>query len=329
MESVFVTGPDGLLGSNLVRELIARDYHVTAMIQKGRDPFTLNRLPVKKVFGDITSSQEVQNLSKGFDYFIHVAALTDMWPSRGGNHFLINVEGTKNVINAVLENGVKRLVYVGSASSFGYGSLADPGDEESPYKSFRYNLDYMDSKLKAQHLVASASKNDNLPALIVCPTFMIGPFDARPSSGALVLALAKKNLPFLPSGGKNWASVKDVAVACCNALTRGRIGESYILGGENLSYKDAVRRMADAIDLKYYPKVVMPDFIMKTIGFLGSTVSPLTQKTPKLSYPMACVACDHHYFTPAKAIEELGLPQTPIEQATQELHNWFIENHYL
>lgn len=242
---------------------------------------------------------------------------------------MINVDGTKNVINAVLENGIKRLIHVGSASSFGYGSLANPGDEESPYKSFKYNLDYMDSKLKAQQLVASAVKKDNLPALIVCPTFMIGPYDVKPSSGALVLALAKKNLPALPGGGKNWASAKDVAVACCNALTMGRIGESYILGGENLSYKDAVMRMAAAIDIKYYPRFVMPDFILKTIGFLGSTVSLLTQSPPKLSYPMGCVACDHHYFTPAKAIEELGLPQTPIELATQELHNWFIENRYL
>ncbi len=328
MESVFVTGPDGLLGSNLVRELIARNFEVTAMIQKGRDPLTIQDLPVKKVFGDITSPQDVKNLSKGCDYFMHVAALTDMWPSRGGHHFLINVEGTINVINAALENGVKRLVHVGSASSFGYGTLANPGDEESPYKSFKYNLDYMDSKQKAHLLVSSAVKKDNLPALIVCPTFMIGPYDARPSSGALVLALAKKKLPFLPSGGKNWAAAKDVAVACCNALTRGRIGESYILGGENLSYKDAVRRMADAIGLNYYPGV-MPDFILKTIGFFGSTVSPLLQKPPKLSYSMACVACDHHYFSSAKAIQELGLPQTPIEQATQELYAWFIKNHYL
>lgn len=329
MESVFVTGPDGLLGSNLVRELISRNYQVTAMIQKGREPVTLNKLPVNKVVGDITSPQEVKNLSKGFDYFIHVAALTDMWPSRGGNHFLINVEGTKNVVNAVLQNDIKRLIHVGSASSFGYGCLTTPGDEESTYKMFKYKLDYMDSKQKAHELVSSAVKKDSLPALIVCPTFMIGPYDVKPSSGALVLALAKKKLPFLPSGGRNWASAKDVAVASCNALTKGRIGESYILGGENLSYKDAVRRMADAMDLKYYPQVIMPDFILKTIGFFGSTTSPLTLKPPKLSYSMARVACDHHYFSSAKAIQELGLPQTSIEKATQELHSWFIENRYL
>lgn len=329
MESVFVTGADGLLGSNLVRELIARNFEVTAMIQKGREPVTIKDLPVKKVVGDITSPQDVKNLSKGFDYFMHVAALTDMWPSRGGNHFLINVEGTKNVINAALENEIKRLIHVGSASSFGYGCLTNPGDEVSLYKSYKYNLDYMDSKQKAHELVVTAVKKDSLPALIVCPTFMIGPYDVRPSSGALVLALAKKKLPFLPSGGKNWASVKDVAVASCNALTKGRNGESYILGGENLSYKDAVRRMANAIDLKYYPRVVMPDFLMKGIGFLGSTFSPLTQNPPKLSYSMARVACDHHYFSSAKAIQELDLPQTPIEIATQELHHWFIENHYL
>jgi dihydroflavonol-4-reductase len=329
MRNVFVTGPDGLLGSNLVRELVARNYHVVAMIQKGRNPVTLDGLPIQKVYGDITCAQEVEDLSSGSEYLIHVAALTDTWPSRGGKHYLINVEGTKNVIRAALKNGTKRLVHVGSAGSFGYGDFDNPGDETSPYKSYKYKIDYTDSKRDGQLIVEEAAKKDGLPAIIVCPTFMIGPYDVKPSSGALVLALAKGKLPALPVGGRNWVAVKDVAVATSNALVHGRVGESYILGGENLTYKDAVKKMAQAIELKDYPQFVMPDLLLKTMGLFSSALSAVTQRPPKLSYPMACVACDHHYFSPRKAIDELGMPQTPIEHAAKELHDWFRENNYL
>jgi len=329
MSRVFVTGPDGLLGSNLVRELVARNFKVVAMIQKGRTSTTLDGLNITKVYGDITSAEEVEILSRGCDYFIHAAALTDMWPTRGGKHYLINVDGTKNVIRAVLNNKIKRLIYVGSAGSFGFGDKDNPGNETSPYKSFKYGLDYTDSKRDAQLLVENAVQKEGLPALIVCPTFMIGPYDVKPSSGALVLALAKNKLPCLPGGGRNWVAVKDVAVAICNSLHMGRVGHSYILGGANLSYKEAVRKMAQAIEIRDYPKFVLPNFLLRTMGALSSVMSELTQQPPKLSYPMACVACDGHYFDPSKAIQELNMPQTPLEIATKELHRWFDENNYL
>ncbi len=329
MNRVFVTGPDGLLGSNLIRELVARNYEVVAMIQRSRNPVTLNGLPIKKVYGDITSLQDVEELSRGCDYFIHVAALTDLWPSRKGMHYPINVEGTKCVIHAVIKNKIKRLIHVGSASSFGFGPLDNPGNEATSYKSYKYRLDYLESKREAQLLVQEAVKQDGLPAIIVCPTFMIGPYDLKPSSGALVLALAKGKLPALPGGGKNWVAVKDVAIAICNSLNMGTIGESYILGGENLSYKDAVQRMGKALGIRNYPKFIMPDILLKTIGAFSSAFAGLTKRPPKLSYPMARVACDHHYFSPQKAVKELNMPQTKLETATLELYAWFKENNYL
>ncbi|NJN42698.1 MAG: NAD-dependent epimerase/dehydratase family protein [Flammeovirgaceae bacterium] len=329
MANVFVTGPDGLLGSNLVRELLARNYEVTAMVQEGRDPVTLKGLPITKVYGDVTSVDQLKQLTKGFDYLVHIAALTDMWPTRGGKHFLINVEGTKNVIDAVLENGISRMIHVGSAGSFGYGTLEKPGTEEDSYKSAKYGIGYTDSKMVGEQVVNEAIKKRNLPAVIVCPTFMIGPYDVKPSSGAIVVAVAKRKLPALPGGGKNWASVKDVAIGTCNALERGRLGESYILGGENLSFKDAVKKIATAVGQPDYPKFVMPDFVLKTIGRFSDLYSSVSGKPVQLTYPMARVACDDHYFSSEKAIRELGLPQTPLEEAVKELHRWFKENNYL
>ncbi|MGZ4034025.1 MAG: NAD-dependent epimerase/dehydratase family protein [Bacteroidia bacterium] len=329
MSKVFVTGPDGLLGSNIVRELLERKYEVRAMLFHNRTPITLIGLPIEIVYGNIMSKEDLVRLSAGCDYFINVAAITDMWPSRGEIYFKINVQGAQNVIDAVLENKIKRLVHIGSASSFGYGTIDNPGNETTPFKSAKYKVDYIESKKLGQEKVIEAVKEKGLPAIIVCPTFMLGPYDSKPSSGAMVIAIVEGKMPAFSSGGKNWVYVKDVAKGACNALTMGRIGEAYILGGENLTYVDAVKRMADAVGQKKIPGFVAPDFFLKFIGLMGSLSGAITKKAPKLSYNIARIACDGHYFSPKKAIEELQMPQTPIEVGVKEAKEWFIKNDYL
>ncbi|MEO8148150.1 MAG: NAD-dependent epimerase/dehydratase family protein [Bacteroidia bacterium] len=329
MSKVFVTGSDGLLGNSVVRELLLRKHEVVAMVLNGRTSDTLKGLKIELVHGDITDKEYLEKLSKGCDYFIHIAAITDVWPSRGAHYYKVNVEGTKNAIDAALKNKVKRFIHVGSASSFGYGTLDNPGDENTPFKSSKYKSDYIESKKAGQEAVLEAVKKRNLPAIVACPTFMIGPYDTKPSSGAMIIAIAKKKLPAVTKGGKNWVASKDVAVAICNALDKGSIGATYILGGENLSFKVAVKRIADALGQTDYPKFEMPDVFIKSLGRLNSIVATVTGKPPKLSYPMAAIACDGHYFNPAKAINELGLPQTPIEEAVKELKYWIDETGYL
>ena len=328
MPKVFVTGPDGLLGSTVVRELLLRKYEVVAMVLKGSNPITIKDLPIEIVFGDITIESDVENLSQGCDYFIHMAAITDLWPSQGKKYFKVNVGGTHNAIEAALRNKVKRFIHVGSASSFGYGTIENPGNEKSVYKSSKYKLDYLESKRVSQELVLDAVRNRNLPAIVACPTFMIGPYDTKPSSGAIVMAIIKKDLPALTKGGRNWVATRDVAHAVCNSLESGTIGSTYLLGGENLTFKEAVKRIAIALGMSY-PVFEMPDSIIMSFGIMNSIISRVTGKPPKLSYHMALIACDGHYFDSGKAIRELGLPQTPIEEAVLELKDWFEENGYL
>ncbi len=329
MPKVFLTGSDGLLGSNLVRELIKRNYEVTAMVQTGRQPVTLNNLSVNIVYGDVTNKEQLIQFSNSADYFIHVAALTDIWPTKHSKYHEINVVGTKNAVEAVLQNKIGKMIHVGSASSFGFGTIKEPGNEMWAEKCTTYDLDYIISKKQGQEFVIEAVKKRNLPAVVVCPTFMIGPYDTKPSSGALVLAVIKNKIPALPKGGKNWVAVKDVAVGICNALEKGRIGESYILGGENLSYKDAVKQIAESVGQPSYPTVMLPDIFMKLAGKLTPIFSVLRGIKPDLSYPLACISCDEQFFTSQKAIRELSLPQTPIGEAAKELKYWFEENGYL
>ena len=144
----------------------------------------------------------------------------------------------------------------------------------------------------------------------------------------MILAAAKGEVPGFSPGGKNWVHVQDVANGICNAITKGRLGEAYILGGENLSFKEAISIVSEVAG-RPAPKLTFPAFLVKTTGWFGQTISGITGKPPKISLPMASVACDGHYFSPAKAIKELDLPQTPFKQAVEDAMAWFKENGYI
>jgi dihydroflavonol-4-reductase len=227
---ILITGADGLLGSNLVRELLKRGHQLRAFVQPGRQQKTLAGLTFEKFPGNLLNAEEVLKSTEGCDAVIHCAANTSVWPTRSESINKVNIEGTKNIIHAVQKNNIQRMIYVGTANSFGFGSKENPGVEGNPYRSAMYGLDYMDSKYKAQQLILKEVQERKLPAVIVNPTFMFGPYDSNPSSGAMIVALYKGKVPGYTSGGRNYVCAKDAAVAIANALTKGRVGECYILG---------------------------------------------------------------------------------------------------
>jgi len=328
MKEVLVTGPDGVLGSNLLRELLKRGYSVTAMSEDGKKSPTIDDLPIKKIGGNLLNPNDIKNATVGIDVVIHCAASTSMFPARSEIVNKVNIGGTENIINACLSNKVKRLIYVGTANSFGSGSLENLGTEKNPYNAFHYGLDYMDSKFKAQELILEKVKNEGLDAVVVNPTFMLGPYDSRPSSGEMILSIYKNKVPGYTLGGKNFIAVKDVAVAITNAIEKGKAGECYILGNENLTYKQAFEKIAATIGVQA-PKLKLPSAAVKTIGKLSSIVATTFKYKPNLTYELSVLSSEIHFYSPAKAIAELDLPQTPIEVAIKECFEWFKENDYL
>lgn len=326
---VLVTGPDGVLGSNLVRELINRSYDVSVLLLEGTKSPTLDGLPIQRFYGNILNTDDLNRSFAQQDVVIHCAAATSVFPARNTFVNTVNIGGTQNIINATLANGIKRLVYVGTANSFGYGTTeSNAGKEGNPYISVKYGLDYMDSKRKAQELVLDAVAQQGLPAVIVNPTFMIGPYDSKPSSGQMILALHKGKVPGYTSGGKNYIAVKDAAFAIANAIDMGRIGECYILGNENLSYQEAFKKIAVAIGATP-PKRKLTDFMVKTYGSANSLFAKIFRFHPSVTKELAVISCDTHYYSADKARKELNLPQTPIEVAARECFQWFEENGYL
>ncbi len=325
---VLVTGPDGLLGSNLVRELLARKYEVTGFTEAGKSSPTIEGLPIKRVAGNLLNEKDLLDASEGMDIVIHCAANTSMFPARQPLVNQVNIIGTDNVVKACQINNVKRLIYVGTANSFGSGSLTELGTEKNSYNALHYGLDYMDSKYQAQINILRKVKEEGFDAVIVNPTFMIGPYDSRPTSGAMILGIYEKKVPGYAVGGKNFVAVKDAAVAIANAITFGEKGECYILGNENLTYKEAFEKIAKVTGVTP-PKIKVPKTVVALYGRFNSFYAQLFKNEPTLSKELAILSNEIHYYSAEKAVKHLKMPQTPIDTAIKECYDWFVENEYI
>lgn len=330
--TVLVTGANGFLGRHLVAELLGRGYRVRALLRPGTGAVgalpPLRTLPVECWEGDICRPATVAGAADGCGAIIHAAALAQVNPARDPAVWAVNYAGTETVLRLARQAGIKRFVYVGTANVCGFGSRQRPGDETRPYAGRRYGLDYMDSKLAASGLVRQAVAEWQLPAVLVHPTFLLGPGDARPTSNALLLELYRGRLPGYPAGGKNYVHVHDVAVATVNALVQGRIGESYLLGNQNLSYREAFALLAGVMGVRP-PRWPVPPALGRLFGAAGDWQGRLTGRPAQLNSAMVAVANDEHYFCVEKARAELGLPQTPIEQAVAEAFAWFKTHQYV
>lgn len=325
---VFVTGADGLLGNNMVRLLLERGFQVQVLIQNGRNPGYLEGLDIEVSYGDLLNFEELKQAMTGADVVINAAAVTDTWPNQGKLYWKVNVDGVRNVIKAVQESGVKRLIHVGTANSFGPGSLENPGNESTPFDGARYKLDYITSKYEAQKIILDAVQNQGLQAHIVNPTFMIGPYDVKPSSGKMIISVIQGKVPGYAPGGRNFVYVKDVATAIVNSIDMGKVGECYILAGVNLSYKQMFGKIASIFNVNP-PKLGIPSFAVLLYGRILSMVGKMSGKEPVISYPLALISNEDHYYSNKKAVEQLGMPQTEIEYAITEAVDWFKQEGYL
>ena len=325
---VFITGADGLLGNNLVRECLYRKFEVRVLlVNETTEAKGLRDLPIDRVYGNILDPTAVRKGMEGIDVVIHLAASTQVNPPRAKNINDVNIIGTQNIIQSAKDLKIKRLIHVGTANSFGPGSRENPGNEMSPYSGFKYRLDYFDSKFKAQEMVLQAAKNEQLDALVVNPSFMIGPLDSKPSSGALILALVKKKIPVCTPGSRTYVAVKDASHAIANAITLGKNGECYILGNESLTYSEFFKLLSKSLQVNV-PKITLPSMLIRSYGKFNSSISKLTGKPPILSKEMATLSCENHCYSGEKARNELKMPHTPLNIAIKEAFEWFVENGY-
>jgi dihydroflavonol-4-reductase len=268
------------------------------------------------VTGDILSKESLEGALKGCGHVFHCAAITDVWADKEFT-WRVNFDGTRNVLDACVREGVGRLVFIGSASSFQFGTMETPGDESSPFPEAYRGQAYGESKHKAMDLVKEYVVEKGLDAVVVAPTFMIGSYDFRPSGGELIRQYIKRGMRNVSHGGRNFVNARDTAGAAVKALERGRTGEVYIAGNKNLSYFDFFSKVADIAAVEP-PKRVIPNALVLAVGAAGSAYRAVSRRPALIDLRMARLSLCTTYYNPGKAISELGMETTPIEVAIEE-----------
>jgi Nucleoside-diphosphate-sugar epimerases len=324
---VLITGGNGFLGSNVARELFRRGYEVKLMMRDTADASVVADVPCEIYHGDISSQEEVLMAVKGCDYVVHTASITQQWAVTFKEYELVNVRGTINVVNACLQHGVKKLIHISTANTIGPGNRIKPANELNSFTLLHVNSGYINSKYIAQQYVLEQVEHKNLQAVIVNPTFMIGQYDAKPSSGKIILHGINKRWVFYPPGGKNFVHINDVCTGIANALQIGKIGDCYLLAGENLSYKEFFK-LLNSVAGQDPAMVRIPQFILKMIGIMGTLVGVFSKTSGKLTYSSAYMLCLYNYYSGKKSERELLIKYTPIEKAIGSALAWFKENNY-
>jgi dihydroflavonol-4-reductase len=326
---VLVTGANGFLGSHIVKKLIDSGYEVKAFILPNTSEDPLQGLTYEVCKGNLLNSIDISNALESCDYVIHTAAVTDVWPSKNQISWKINYDAVVNLVNEIRKKPIKKLVHVGTANSFGFGTFEKPGTEDTPYSCGKYGLDYMDSKKAAQDFLLSESRQQNpLPVVIINPTFMIGENDSKPGPGEMIISVMTRKIPGYASVGRCFSSVEDVAQACVNALQKGQIGECYITGGTNMCYQDFFSLIGKIANVQP-PKIKIPTWIAVPFAGLIEFFAYIQKKKPKLSRSMAKISGDGHYYSSEKAIKAIDYHQSNLEDSLSKAIQWYISHGYV
>ncbi len=312
------------MGANLARALAADGHRVRATRRASSRVDHLADLDVEWVEAHLGDPEGLARAFEGADVVFHCAAAVTVRDEAPPQVIAANVEGTGNVLRALLQAGAGRLVHCSSAVTIGLSEDGKPSDEGARFNFREYGLDdgYTTTKYQAELLVKAAAA-EGVDAVIVNPTYMFGPYDARPSSGQLIVDVVRGRIPGYTGGANNFVDVRDVARGMILAWERGVAGERYILGHEDVSYREIFRRIAQVAGVKP-PGVAVPRFAAQLAGLGGDLYQALTGRDADLnSATVRWAYATNFTFTSARARRELGYSPGPIEPAIAAAVDWF------
>ena len=323
-----VTGATGFIGSSLVRELLKDGAQVRVFVRRSSDTRNINGLDVGKAYGDIRDGESVKSALKGCDALYHLAACTGS-PTTGSNAFYdINVEGTRTTLNAALEQGLETVVYTSSIAALGVHGPDGLANEESEFNLCNTGEHYSRSKYLGEVEAANAIRR-GLPLVIVSPSMAIGARDTRPSlAGRFIVSALKRRIHVYIDGGVNLVDVEDVARGHILAAQKGRIGERYILGNQNVSKRDFLKLIDEVSGAKRL-KLRVPYVGAITLGYAFQFAASISRRPAVMTSGNIRWAAKYRYCDASKAVNELGLRQTPIKTSIEKAVNWFRENGYV
>jgi dihydroflavonol-4-reductase len=330
----FVTGASGFVGANLVHELNACGHEVRALLRPGADERGLVGAKFSRVTGDVLDPQLLEREMRGCDWCFHVAASYHLWLPDYRPMYAANVEGTRHVLTAAARAGCTRIVYTSTVGCIGLPK-ADaaghftPTDEATPVSEAQMSNPYKISKWRAE-VVARELVGQGLPIVIVNPSTPVGPRDVKPTpTGKIFVDFLNRQLPAYLDTGLNWVHVRDVAIGHILAAERGGVGERYILGHAdgNWTMQATLAALAEITGIPA-PKMQVPYWVALAAAHVSERISAVTGRPPKAPLGGVRMAKYKMWFNPAKAIRDLGLPQTPPRQALADAVQWFAEHGY-
>jgi dihydroflavonol-4-reductase len=330
-DRVAVTGAAGFIGSAITRRLLARGAEVLALVEPGGDERNLDGLDVERLSADIRDPDAMRTAAKGCRYLFHTAAVYGFWAPDPHVFYDVNVRGTRNVLEAFVDAGCERIVYTSTVGTVGLGRTAkgEPADEEcSADIAHLFGL-YKRSKYVAEHEVLRAAAQGT-PVTLVLPTFPLGPRDRRPTpTGRLVVDFLNGRIPGFVDTALNVAHVDDLAEGHLLALERGRVGRSYIVGGENLTMRELLSALAAATGLPA-PTRQFPRMLALAAGAASNLVEGrLLRREPFVAMEAARMSTTNMIFDDSRARSELGSTSRPPVEAIVGSARWFSEHGYV
>ena len=328
MIDALVTGGTGFVGANVVRELLAQGRAVRVLARPGSDRRALAGLGVEIVEGDLLDPASLRRAVKGVNSVFHVAADYRLWARHPEELHRVNVGGTRAVLEAAGEAGVSRVVYTSTVGALGIPGDGTPGTEATPVSLRDMVGPYKASKFLAEQ-VALGFAHQGLPVVVVNPSAPVGPWDVKPTpTGRMVVDFLEGKMVATLDTGLNLVHVRDVARGHLLAAERGKIGEKYILGNRNLSLAEIGALLSEIAGIRP-PRVRIPYWVAWSAALSMEAVARVTGAPPRVSLTAVRMAKKRMYFSPAKAVRELGLPQTDVRDALRDAAEWFRAHGYV
>lgn len=325
MAQILVTGGSGFLGAWVLRRLLNDGHQVRVLVRPTSDRSELAGLNCEYVYGDVTDLPSLKAACTGQNAVFHLAGLIAYKRSQRAAMEKINVQGTANVIEAVEHAGVQRLVHLSSVVAIGAGYTPDQVlTEDSPYNVAQLDMGYFETKRKAEQLVREAVKSGRIDAVMLNPSTIYGPGDARKGSRKNQLKVAQGRMKFYTSGGVNVVHVENCVDGIVRGWLQGRSGERYILCGQNMTIRQLFQIIADCAGVSA-PKVQIPDWLLHVVGITGDTLTGLGYPI-SVSRENAYTATMYHYFSSEKAQRELGFVPGDSRKAIEDSVRWSREH---
>jgi dihydroflavonol-4-reductase len=322
-QPVLVTGASGFVGAAVLRALLASGRHVRALLRPTSDRRNLDGLDVDIRIGALEDSNSLDVALAGCGALYHVAADYRLWVPDPRAMFAANVEGTRALMHAALAAGVSRIVYTSSVATLGWTGDGTPADEETPSTLDEMIGPYKQSKFMAERTVRALIQERGLPAVIVNPSTPIGPRDVKPTpTGRMIVEAASGRMPAFVDTGLNLVHVDDVAAGHLQAERQGRIGERYVLGGEDMSLAAILARIA-ILAGRRPPTRRVPIAAVWPIAMAAEGFARLTGREPFVTLDGLRMARHKMFFSSAKARRELGYDPRPADAGLADAIAWF------